>query len=77
MIAVRIGPSRLSRIVVVVNATGVRISGSVVSTFFVGVELRELTGAIDNGWSHSKSYESCDDDSGVDQSTFHIGLPTG
>jgi len=76
MITVRIGLGGLSRIVVVVNATGIRIARSKISTFFVKARLRELAGAIDNGRDHSRSYESCDDNSGVDQGAFHLGLLT-
>jgi hypothetical protein len=76
MITVRIWLSRLSRIVVVVNAIGIRIARSEIPTFFVKARLRELAGAIDNGRGHSRSHESCDDNSGVDQGAFHPGLLT-
>jgi hypothetical protein len=79
VITVRIGLSRLSRIVVVVNAIGVRIARSQVLAFFVKAELRAGVWVFLNDRGQGRSCEGCegcDDNSGVDQSAFHIGLLT-
>src|SRR5258708_33387676 len=78
MITVRIGLGRLRlhrRIVAIITAIGVRITRSQVLTICVWVELRAIAGVFDNSLRHSRSCESCRDNSGgANQCEFHLGL---
>src|SRR5260370_41482585 len=59
----------------IIPAIGIRITRSQILTICVWVELRAIAGVFDNSLRHSRSCESCRDNSGgANQCEFHLVL---